>query len=190
MAGTACPTRLWYVSWLRNILPIRAGTFESLSTDVSRPTSAICKSFSRERLRWDEFPIVKLSHPWNLSQVPTCPVPPGALAFSRKKDPHPAGDGIFVPAGDLFPTGQELTVLRFHAASKSPISSLQAKRQSGNPEFPCAWKQLLTFWFRSPRPQPTPPRPAARRHSQPPPRREGSLRMPAVGSGNRQAWGS
>ena len=90
---------------------------------------------------------MKLSHPWNLSQVPTCPVPPGALASYRKKDPRPAGDGIFVLAGDLFPTGQALTVLRFHVASTSPISSLQAKLQAENPEFPCAWKQLLKFLF-------------------------------------------
>jgi hypothetical protein len=38
---------------------------------------------------------------------------PGILSPYRKKDPHPAGDPIFVPGGDLVPTGPTQTVFEF-----------------------------------------------------------------------------
>jgi hypothetical protein len=60
---------------------------------------------------------------------------------------------------------------RDSVASTSPISSLQAKPEAENPEFPCAWKQLLKFLV-------------------PQTRRGGSRRAPAVAPGNRQPWGS
>jgi hypothetical protein len=52
-------------------------------------------------------------------------------------------------AGTACPTWLLIKSVRWRArdsvASTSSISSLQAKPQSENPEFPCAWKQLPKF---------------------------------------------
>jgi hypothetical protein len=54
--------------------------------------------------------IAKVSRP-DLVSRPDRPGAPGILPVYQKKDPHPAGDEIFIPAGDLIPTGSILTAV-------------------------------------------------------------------------------
>ena len=84
----------------------------------------------------------------------------GSFLVYQKKDPHPAGDEIFVPAGDLFPAGQKpinLSRVRptigppvgaatvWPSPKKGPISILPLKTRSAEIEFLRAHKQLGKF---------------------------------------------
>ena len=84
----------------------------------------------------------------------------GSFLVYQKKDPHPAGDEIFVPAGDLFPAGQKpinLSRVRptigppvsaatvWPSPKKGPISILPLKTRSAEIEFLRADKQLGKF---------------------------------------------
>jgi hypothetical protein len=86
----------------------------------------------------------------------------GSFPIYQKKDPHPAGDEIFVPAGDLFPGGKKLIDRhRVRPDPRSPVPDDQWrtlrvgpspkkaslfivpwKKRFAETEFLCAHKQL------------------------------------------------